>query len=151
MDVEEIDRKEIISLVEEELNKIRLLLKEMADYKGNTRLYRRAKGSILHDFYNACERIFAIIARRINGGFSSDQEWHKTLLNQMTIAFKAIRPAVLSRPLASELDGYLAFRHLFRNIYGFELDSRRLDQLGKRLPKVARLFQKEIKGFLKKL
>jgi hypothetical protein len=151
MDAEEINRKEVISLVEEELNKIRLLLKEMVSYKGDTRLYRRARGSVLHDFYNACERVFEIIARRINGGFSSDREWHKTLLHQMTVAFKDIRPPVLSRPLAAELDEYLAFRHLFRNIYGFELDSRRLDQLGKRLPKVARLFQKEMKAFLKKL
>lgn len=151
MRIEEIDRKEILSLVEEELNKIRQLLKEMSDYKGDTRLYRRAKGSILHDFYNACERVFEIIARRINGGFSSNKDWHKKLLYQMTITFKDIRPAVLSKSLAAELDEYLAFRHLFRNIYGFELESRRLDQLAKRFPKVARLFQKEIKAFLKRL
>ena len=49
------------------------------------------------------------------------------------------------------LDEYLGFRHLFRNIYGFELDSKRLDDLIERFPDVVDKFNKEIKIFLNKL
>lgn len=47
----------------------------------------------------------------------------------MTIEIKGIRPPVISKELAAELDEYLSFRHLFRNIYGFELESKRLENL----------------------
>ena len=52
-------RKEIITLIEQELNNIIQLGQELKKYKDkNSQLYRRAKGSVLHDFYNSCERIF---------------------------------------------------------------------------------------------
>ncbi len=37
------------------------------------------------------------------------------------MAIKDTRPAVISEELAADLDEYLSFRHVFRNIYGFEL------------------------------
>jgi hypothetical protein len=42
---------------------------------------------------------------------------------------QAERPAVLTSETAKQLEEYLAFRHVVRNIYGFELDPRRLDNL----------------------
>lgn len=57
----------------------------------------------------------------------------------------------IEEELASELDEYIAFRHLFRNIYGFELDSKRLDDLIERFPDVVDKFNKEITIFLNKL
>ena len=69
----------------------------------------------------------------------------------MTIEVKDLRPSIISKKLASELDEYLAFRHLFRNIYGFELDSKRLDGLIERFPDVVDKFNKEIEIFLNKL
>lgn len=145
------EKNEMISFINEELNNINKFLDEISDYKGNTLLYRRAKGSILHDFYNTCERIFEIIARRINGGLPQTEQWHKKILYQMTIEMKSIRPAVISKKLAAEFDEYLAFRHLFRNIYGFELESDKLDKLVDKFSKTAKSFQNEIKEFLKKL
>jgi len=57
----------------------------------------------------------------------------------------------IEEELASELDEYIAFRHLFRNIYRFELDSKRLDDLIERFPDVVDKFNKEITIFLNKL
>lgn len=145
------EKREIISLIEEELNRIDELLAELTQCKDNTRIFRRAKGSILQDFYNASERIFKIIARRLNGGVPLTESWHRELLHQMTVEIKGIRPAVISKTLASELSEYLAFRHIFRNIYGFELDSDKLDRLVEKFEKVAKNFESEIKDFLKKL
>lgn len=144
-------KKELISFIEEELRMIRQLSLEIAKCRGNTNISRRAKGSILHDFYNACERIFEFIAREINGGIPSAEHWHKKLLHQMTIEVKGLRPAVVSKKLAAGLDEYLAFRHLFRNIYGFELESERLDRLAENFNKIVSQFSREIKGFIAKL
>ena len=123
----------------------------MEECREESRLIRRAKGSILHDFYNSVERIFLIIAKELNGKIITSKHWYKQLLYQMTIEVKDLRPAIISKNIASELDEYLAFRHLFRNIYGFELDSKRLDDLIERFPDVVDKFNKEITIFLNKL
>lgn len=52
--------KELRVFIEEELKNISQLVLEMEDCKAESRLIRRAKGSILHDFYNSVERIFLI-------------------------------------------------------------------------------------------
>ena len=109
--------KELRVFIEEELKNISQLVSEMEDCKEESRLIRRAKGSILHDFYNSVERIFLIIANELNGKIITSNHWHKQLLYQMTIEVKDLRPSIISKKLASELDEYLAFRHLFRNIY----------------------------------
>jgi hypothetical protein len=145
------EKNEITSFINEELENIDKFVEEISGYKKNILPYRRAKGSILHDFYNTCERVFEIIARRINGGLPESEQWHKKLLYQMTIEVKNSRPSIISKKLAAELDEYLSFRHLFRNIYGFELESDRLDRLVDKFAKTAKSFQKEIRAFLKKL
>ena len=151
MQREDSEKREIVSLIEGEVDNISQLLEEMAECNRNTKIYRRAKGSILHDFYNGCERVFEIISRRINGGLPDAGHWHRKLLQQMTIPIRDIRPSVISKGLAASLDEYLAFRHLFRNIYGFELDSKRLDRLVTDFDKVAKDFQQEIIDFANKL
>jgi hypothetical protein len=112
---------------------------------------KRLKGSILHDFYNACERIFKWIARDINGDFNPTEQWHKELLFRMTVEIINVRPSVISEELAADLNEFLQFRHLFRNIYGFELKSDLLDHLVKKFKYTAFMFLKEIKVFLKTL
>ncbi len=109
---------------------------------------RRLAGSILHDFYNCCERIFRRIVSEINGGFGQDTNWHKELLHRMTIPVKGVRPRVVSEDLAAELDDYLSFRHVFRNIYGFELRGERLTRLVEKFERVSRDFERQIRAFL---
>ena len=127
----EIFQQETVSEIERELDNILKLGEELQtaikqEVKVNN---RRALGSILHDFYNCCERIFRRITTEINGGFTQNETWHKELLYRMTIEMKGIRPQVITEDLAAELDDYLSFRHVFRNIYGFELKGERLDRL----------------------
>lgn len=62
----------------------------------------------------------------------------------MTIPIEGIRPRVISDELAADLDEFLAFRHLFRNIYGFELKGDRIDYLAEKFEKVAETLRKEI-------
>ncbi len=139
----------MISEIEKEIDNLESLRKEMNEIESRDSIVsRRAIGSILHDFYNCCERIFKRIAVEINGGCEDTEKWHKALLFKMTIAIKDVRPAVVSEELAAELDEYLSFRHLFRNIYGFELKGQRMVYLAGKFDRIAGGFIEEIKGFL---
>ncbi|MCL5072110.1 MAG: hypothetical protein M1308_14655 [Actinobacteria bacterium] len=81
----------------------------MKGCKEESRLIRRAKGSILHDFYNSVERIFLIIAKELNGKIITSNHWHKQLLYQMTIEVKDLRHSIISKKLASELRRVFSF------------------------------------------
>lgn len=142
----------LVSDIGIELGHIDTLLSEIAiAIRTKSPLGRRSMGSILHDFYTCSERIFRRIAVEMNGGFEETEQWHKALLYRMTVPVEGARPPVLSEDLAAELDEYLAFRHVFRNIYGFELKGERIIRLSKRLPEVARRLKDEINAFRKLL
>ena len=111
----------------------------------------RVLGSIMHDFYNCCERVFRRIGAEINGTSYRGDAWHKELLFRMTVAVPNVRPQVVSEDLAADLDEYLSFRHVFRNIYGFELKGERVSRLGTGLERVARRFEGAIEMFLEAL
>ena len=139
----------IISGVEKELENLVELQREMQRVKLEKEIvFQRSKGSILHDFYNCCERVFKKIAIEINSGYEESEKWHKNLLYQMTTPIEGVRPRVISDELAADLDEFLAFRHLFRNIYGFELKGSRIDYLVGKFEKVAERFRKEAQDFL---
>ena len=94
----------------------------------------RTVGGILHDFYCGVERIFRHIAVRIDEDLPSSADWHVQLLQRMTTDIETVRPAVLDRKTARQLDEYLRFRHLFRNVYGFDLEWERCRELLDDLP-----------------
>lgn len=55
---------------------------------------------------------------------------------------------MISEELAADLDEYLAFRHFFRSIYGFELKGDRIDRLAEKFELVSKKFVEEIEKFL---
>ena len=138
-----------IAEIEKELLSLQELLDELAVVKPQKDMIaKRAKGSILHDFYNCCERIFKRITVELNSEYEESEKWHKGLLYRMTIPVEGIRPRVISDELAANLDEFLAFRHLFRNIYGYELKGGRIDFLAGRLEEVAGRLKKEVREFV---
>lgn len=101
----------------------------------------------LHSFYNGLERIFEIIARRVDPIFPSGEHWHRNLLEQMTEEIPEARPAVLSARTLALLDDFLAFRHLIRSLYAFNLDAERLKHLVDRLPEALSHVKQDITDF----
>ncbi len=81
----------------------------------------RAAGGILHDFYCCIERIFERIALSIDKKIPRGEDSHSRLLLQMASPIEGARKEIISQSLLLDLKRYLRFRHLFRNIYGFEL------------------------------
>jgi len=79
------------------------------------------------------ERLFQLIASSLDGSVPTGPDWHRQLLQQMTVGVRTIRPAVLKPATARDLDEYLRFRHAVRNPYALELDSERTQPLAVRL------------------
>jgi len=83
----------------------------------------------LHGFYSGAEQIFEDIARTLDGGIPSGEEWHTSLLRQMTVEMGRLRPAVISIETRQCLDEYRGFRHIVRNVYAVNLRPARLVEL----------------------
>jgi hypothetical protein len=58
------------------------------------------------------------------------------------------RPALISEQMARLLEKYLAFRHVVRNIYGYELESARVIQLVADHELTWRQFETDIRKFV---
>jgi hypothetical protein len=116
--------------ISRELENVRRLVAEaeewqprLAEWPDTVRV--RTVGGILHDFYCGVERIFRHIATRIDEDLPSGPDWHVQLLQRMGTDIETVRPAVLDHETIRQLDEYLRFRHLFRNMYGFDLEWER--------------------------
>lgn len=83
----------------------------------------------LHGFYAGLERIFAIIAERIDESTPEGGDWHTELLDQMNTRIRSVRPEVLSDETVRVLDRYRGFRHVVRNVYTTEFDSEQIAPL----------------------
>jgi uncharacterized protein YutE (UPF0331/DUF86 family) len=83
----------------------------------------------LHGFYNGLERLFEMIAIRIDNTPPSGVKWHQTLLQQMVVVKDDIRPAVISTSNREVLDNYRGFRHVVRHTYAIEFDVEQMEPL----------------------
>ncbi len=145
------DKENLKKQVEVEIENLERLVKEMVEITDKIAdkpdfIETRAAGSILHDFYCGVEKIFERITIFINNELPKGEDWHKELLLQMAFPIEGIRGAVISQDLLEKLKEYLRFRHLFRNIYGFELKWERFKNLSLSLP----IILGELKGDLER-
>lgn len=108
----------------------------------------RAVGTVLLDYYTAAENIFKEIAKTLDGRLPAGSEWHKDLMRQMKLHINGIRPAVLSKTTFEKLDEYRRFRHLVRNIYGFNLLPDKVEVLLDGLMEMDRALIKDLESFL---
>lgn len=140
--------KDEMKLLENLIAEIKETAKEIPQAKKKKRVYEESLALKLHNFYTGCERIFQKIADDINGSVPRSFDWHKRLLKTMALDIEHIRPPVISRETEKLLLEYLAFRHLVRNIYGFEIDSERLQSLLEKSNTTFRRFKQEVNAFL---
>lgn len=101
----------------------------------------------LHNFYSGLERIFLRIAADLDDSLPTGEAWHRELLEQMATEVRALRPAVMSAHEVLALDEYLRFRHVVRNIYAFELDRTRVEDLVQRLPYTFQRVSEQLRAF----
>jgi len=120
---------------------------EIARDPAHARLFHENLALKLHNFYTGCERIFQMVASELNGAPPEGFDWHRRLLERMGVAWQS-RPALLSPATVEDLREYLAFRHVVRNIYGFELDRERIERLVARYPAVWRQVEADLQRFI---
>ncbi len=101
----------------------------------------------LHSFYHGLERIFELIARRLDPATPTGAHWHRDLLEQMAQEIPNVRPSVLTAESAENLKEFLAFRHLVRNLYAFDLNPERLSYLINHLPDTWKIVKADIEAF----
>ena len=65
----------------------------------------------------------------------------------MGTGIDSVRPSVVNRETAQQLDEFLRFRHLFRNLYGFGLEWDRCLVLLQRLPTAFRQLLQQLAAF----
>jgi hypothetical protein len=99
--------------------------------------YNAAIGGIamnLQGFYTGAERIFAAIAKDVDGTKPEGDQWHQNLLTQMSESFGNIRPAVIRSQTFDDLEEFLRFRHVVRNAYSHQMDTDSVLKNAARLP-----------------
>jgi hypothetical protein len=105
----------------------------------------------LHAFYAGLERVFELIALRIDQTVPAGPRWHQELLLQMSAEMPDVRPAVLARNLVERLDRYRGFRHVVRNVYTYQLDPDQVALLVGSLPGVLDELRGQILAFADQL
>jgi len=109
--------------------------------------YLDGVGLNLHGFYSGLERIFELIATRVDGTKPTGENWHQALLQQMTIEVPGIRPAVISQATYTQLDEYRGFRHVVRNVYTYRFDPAKIQRLVENAPGLFTQIRTELLAF----
>ena len=141
------------AFIRKEIKRLDKLMKE-AEGTPFSASHPRHIGSLLHDFYTGIERVFEKIAINLDGGIPGGESWHRDLLDSMSLELEGIRPPLIGENMHRRLGEYLRFRHLFRSLYGFELDKKRMRTLYEDMEHVYRDFKKQesdFEDFLNKL
>ena len=101
----------------------------------------------LHSFYTGVERMLLLVSRVVNGGTPSQGEgWHRRPLERMSMVTDT-RPAVLNESTQQELQEYLRFRQLVRNLYADELRVEPIQRLIEQLQHTWPKLNADITGF----
>jgi hypothetical protein len=101
----------------------------------------------LHSLCTVFENIF----RNISTAFENHLDptsWHRQLLQRMRLDLTPLRPAVIDSDAYETLDEMLRFRHVFRTMYGSELDSLRLQIVLRKALELKGLYRPQMERFL---
>ncbi len=112
-----------------------------------TSYYVDAVALNLHGFYAGLERILEVIADGVDQSKPAGANWHRELIQQLTVEIRGIRPAVLSAATRDRLDRYRGFRHVVRHVYTFNLDPQQIELLIQHLPVTMAQVSQELMAF----
>jgi hypothetical protein len=101
----------------------------------------------LHSLYMAFENIFRSIADAFENHVSRES-WHSEILQRMRLDLTPLRPAVIDAEAYEKLDELRRFRHVFRTMYGLDLDPLRLQVVLRRASDLKLLYRGQIERFL---
>ena len=108
-----------------------------------------ALAACLHSLYTGIENIFKRATVELDGRPVTGENWHRELLNQMARPGESRGP-VISGECRTRLAEYLAFRHVFRNAYSFDLHWNKMRHLVLGAEEILAEVEAELDRFLAK-
>ncbi|MEA5534232.1 hypothetical protein [Crocosphaera sp. XPORK-15E] len=139
-------KQELIEL-EKVVNRAKRAMNAVNNQLENQDLFLDSVALSIHDFYTGLERVFSQIATVVDNFLPSGQNWHRELLNQMGREIDNLRPQIFSAVSIEQLDEYRRFRHVVRNVYGFEFEISRIEPLVIKLEECFTIVKKELLNF----
>ena len=106
-----------------------------------------ALAAMLHSFYTGILNMLKRVAVEVDGKVPSGVMWHRDLLEALVDPNES-RPRVISDELYRTLREYLAFRHVFRSAYAFDLRWDKMRKLVLECEATLRRVEDEVDRFL---
>jgi hypothetical protein len=138
----EVEREQLRRLLETH----RQLLEQCGQQTPNA-IELSALGTLLHGFYTGIENVFKRIVIELDSQRPCGEAWHRRLLDSMGSPGPA-RPPVISPELKASLEGYLQFRHVFRQAYSFDLQWGKMATMVLDCERILTEFERELDLFL---
>lgn len=101
----------------------------------------------LHGFYSGIEKLFQLIAGKIDKNIPASKTWHRDLLQKMTEEVSNVRPAVINSCWLQKVDELRRFRHLVRNVYTFNIVPAKIEPIVDALPELWPHIKEELLAF----
>jgi hypothetical protein len=103
----------------------------------------------MQSYYTGAERIFYEIAKEIDGDVPTGADWHRQLLEQLSVEIPTVRQAVLSETTLIDLDEFRRFRHVVRSNYAHNLNPDLVVQLSEKLAICSQNLMQDIQVFMR--
>lgn len=99
------------------------------------------------DFYTCVETFMFRVSQEFENNLKKEQ-WHKDLLQKMSLLIPNIRPALLSKTTSNLLTELLQFRHFKRYYFDFDYDWEKLELIEKKYIQAKPLLIADIQNFI---
>ena len=114
-------------------------------------MFESAGASAVEKIYSGIEKILTRIAVEIDGSKPSGDSSHSVLLNRMGAENPGIRPAVISSESLDILHELRRFRRRERNIYGYMINTEKLEENIQKAMTITPIIEGEIEDFKSRL
>ncbi len=113
---------------------------------GRTTVSAMVLSQIFVDFYTCIETFLFRVSQQFENNLRKEQ-WHKELLNKMSLTIPKIRPALISKQTELMLSEILRFRHFKRYYFDFDYDWDKLDLIENKYQQANSLILHDISQF----
>lgn len=107
-------------------------------------------GGMVHNCFGAMERALERIVTDIDGSLPTGGDRHRDLLRRAAADIPGLRPPIISRETAADLDALRRFRHAFRHVYDDYDYEKALENVSTAVRALA-LFRSDLRSFAAKL
>jgi len=139
--------RETVGDLEKTITRVERAIRAAKRDQADIDLYIDSIALNLHDYYTGLERAFRQIGATVDKSTPASESWHRDLLVQMCLDLPPIRPRVLSEQTCAALEDFLRFRHVVRNVYAFQFDGERVNQLAQKARAMHDQIATELRAF----